>query len=78
MVNALQNESTLARYYVKYEQMGGWEMVKEKYSRYRMLFLLHLLLSAILKGPFDNIGLRRGTLDKTALVDLGPEVVEVL
>ena len=43
-----------------------------------MLFLLHLLLRAILEGPFDNISLRRDTLDMEALVKLRPEMVEVL
>ena len=51
---------------------------KRKHLLYRMLFLLHLLLSAILKGPFDNVGLMGGTLDMMALVELCPEVVEVL
>ena len=37
---------------------------------YRMLFLLHLLLRAILEGPFDNVSLRRDTLDMEALVKL--------
>ena len=53
-------------------------MVKEKYLVYRVLFLLHLLLRAILKSPFDNIGLRRCALDIIALVYLGPKVLEVL
>ena len=43
-----------------------------------MLFLLYLLLSAIFECPFDNISLMRDTLDVMALVDLGPEVMEVL
>ena len=43
-----------------------------------MLFLLHLLLSAVLEGPFDDIGFWRCTLDMLALSELGPEVVEVL
>ena len=43
-----------------------------------MLFLLHLLLSAILEDPFDNVGFGRGTLDMVTLIELGPEVVKVL
>ena len=43
-----------------------------------MLFLLHLLLSAIFEDPFDNVGFGRGTLDMVALIELGPEVVKVL
>ena len=54
------------------------EMVEDKYLAYRMLFQLHLLLSAILKCPFDNVGLRRDTLDMLALFNLGPEVMKVL
>ena len=53
-------------------------MLKEKYPAYRMLFLLHLLLRAILESPFDNIGLGRCALDIIALVNLGPKVLEVL
>ena len=45
---------------------------------YRMLFLLHLLHSAILKGPLDNVGLMRDTLDMMTLFELCPEVVKVL
>lgn len=43
-----------------------------------MLFLLHLLHSAILEGPFDNVSLMRDAFDVMALVELRPEVVEVL
>ena len=53
-------------------------MVKAKHLVYRMLFLLHLLLSAIFKSPFDNVGLMRDTFDMMALVNLGPKVMEVL
>ena len=45
---------------------------------YGMLFLLHLLLGAILKGPLDDVGLMRGTLDMMALLKLCPEVMKVL
>lgn len=51
---------------------------KRKHLPYRMLFLLHLLLSPILEGPLDDIGLMRGTLDMMALLKLCPEVVKVL
>ena len=47
-------------------------------TRYRMLFLLDLLHSAILEGPLDNVGFVRDTLDMMALVELCPELVEVL
>ena len=43
-----------------------------------MLFLLHLLLSAILEDPFNNVGFGRGALDMMALIELGPEVMKVL
>lgn len=43
-----------------------------------MLFLLDLLHSAIFEGPLDNVGFMRGTLDVMALVELCPEMVEVL
>lgn len=45
---------------------------------YRVLFLLHLLLGAILEDPFDNVGFGRGTLNMMALIELGPESVKVL
>ena len=51
---------------------------ERKRKAYRMLFLLHLLFSAVLEGPFDNISFWRCTLDMLALSELGPEVVEVL
>lgn len=51
---------------------------KRKRVLYRMLFLLHLLHSAILKGPLDNVGLMRDTLDMMALFEFCPEVMEVL
>lgn len=41
-------------------------------TTYRVSFLLDLQDSAILKGPFDNVGLRRGALDEFALVKLRP------
>ena len=43
-----------------------------------MLFLLDLLHSTILEGPLDNVGFVRDTLDMMALVELCPELVEVL
>ena len=49
-----------------------------KYVPYRMLFLLHLLLSTVLEGPLDNISLMRDTFDMMALVNLCPKVMEVL
>lgn len=42
-----------------------------------MLLLLHLLYSAILEGPLDNVGLRASTLGLLARLERGPEVVEV-
>lgn len=51
---------------------------KIKHPSYRVLLLLHLLLSAILEGPFDDIGLMRDTLDMMALFEFCPEVMEVL
>ena len=51
---------------------------KSKHLPYRMLFLLHLLLSTILKGPFDDVGLMGDTLDMMALFELCPEAMEVL
>lgn len=64
---------------------AGWsleqkEMEEGRMKRlpYRMLFLLHLLLRAILEGPLDNVGLVRDTLEVMALFKLCPEVVEVL
>lgn len=51
---------------------------KAKHLAYRMLFLLHLLDSTILKSPLNDVGLMRGTLDMMALFKLCPEVVEVL
>lgn len=53
-------------------------MVKQRNLLYRMLFLLHLLLSAVLEVPFDNVGLGRDTFDMLTLVDLSPELVEFL
>ena len=43
-----------------------------------MLFLLDLLLSAILKGPLDDVCLVGDTLDVMAFSELCPEMVEVL
>lgn len=57
------------------QEVGEGEM---KHLQYRMLFLFHLLFGAIFEGPFDNVGLMRGTLDMVALVKLCPKVVEVL
>lgn len=57
---------------------GGDDGVGNEVINARVLFLLHFLLSAILKGPLDNVGLMRGTLDMMALFKLCPEVVKVL
>lgn len=43
-----------------------------------MLFLLDLLYSAIFEGPLDDVGLVGDTLDVMALIELCPEMVEVL
>lgn len=43
-----------------------------------MLLLLDLKNGAVLERPLDDIRLRRGALDVLALVQLGPELVEVL
>ena len=51
---------------------------KREHGLYRMLFLLHLLHSAILKGPLNNVGLMRDTLDVMALFEFCPEVVKFL
>lgn len=45
---------------------------------YRMLLLLDLLLSPILESPLHNISLWRSALDVITLVELAPELVEVL
>ena len=57
---------------------GRWETVKQENLLYRVLFLLHLLLSAILEDPLDNIGFGRDTLDMVAFLNLGPEVMKIL
>lgn len=44
----------------------------------RVLFLLNFEDGAILEGPLDNVGVGRGALDELALVELGPELGEVL
>lgn len=43
-----------------------------------MLLLLHLELCAVLECPLDNVGLVRCALDELALLELGPELAEVL
>ena len=75
MVNALQGRRALAWQHLKQKGMGEG---KTKHLPHRMLFLLHLLLGTILKGPLDNISLMRDTFDVMALVQLFPEVVKVL
>lgn len=75
MVNTLQENTMSAGWHL---EQKGVEEGKRKDLQYRMLFLLHLLLGAILKSPLDDIGLMGDTLDVMALVKLCPEVVEVL
>lgn len=75
VINALQKRTMSATRNAEREQVGEG---KTKHLPYRVLFLLHFLLSAILKGPLDNVGLMRGTLDMMALFKLCPEVVKVL
>jgi hypothetical protein len=43
-----------------------------------VLFLLDLNDGSVLEGPFDHIGLIRGSLDELALVECRPELAEVL
>jgi hypothetical protein len=43
-----------------------------------VLLLLDLKNLTILEGPLDNVGLRGGVLDPVALLELGPELAEVL
>jgi hypothetical protein len=43
-----------------------------------VLLLLHLKNLAILERPLDDIRLLRGALDVLALLQLGPELAEVL
>lgn len=47
-------------------------------SAYRVLLLLDLKHGAVLERPLDNIRLIRSSLDKLALLKLGPELAEVL
>ena len=43
-----------------------------------MLLLLDLKNLTVLEGPLDNVGLGGGALDPVALLELGPELAEVL
>lgn len=43
-----------------------------------MLLLLDLQHGAVLEGPLDNVGLVGCALDPLALLELGPELAEVL
>lgn len=43
-----------------------------------MLLLLDLESLAVLEGPLDNVGLGRCALDELALLELRPELAEVL
>lgn len=45
---------------------------------YRVLLLLDLKSLAVLECPLNNVGLRGGTLDELALLELRPELAEVL
>ena len=42
-----------------------------------MSFLLDFQYGAVLEGPFDHIGIRAGSLDEVARLQVGPEVTEV-
>ncbi len=72
VVNALQRRYLLAMQNLEQKEAGEG---KRNGVLYRMLFLLHLLHSAIFKGPLDNVGLMRDTLDVMALFEFCPEVV---
>ena len=48
------------------------------YNAYRMLLLLDIENGAVLKGPLDDVGLGRGALDPLALLELAPELGEVV
>ena len=43
-----------------------------------MLLLLDLKNLTVLEGPLNNVGLGGGALDPVALLELGPELAEVL
>ena len=45
---------------------------------HRVLLLLHFKNGAILERPLDDVGLVRCSLDPLALLELGPELAEVL
>lgn len=45
---------------------------------YGVLLLLDLEGLAVLEGPLDDVGLGGGTLDEVALLELRPELAEVL